>query len=135
MASIKRIKVGTASCGLAAGAGAVLESFRRCAEGIPVVEVGCIGHCYAEPIVEAELDSGESIFYSRVKGGDAAAKAILALTEEGRFEIPARRKELEHIFVTRLSGRINPVDLDEYKANGGFEALKKAVAMTPEQVV
>ena len=123
MASIKRIKVGTASCGLAAGAGAVLEAFRRCAGSVPVTEVGCIGHCYAEPIVEAELDNGESVFYCRVKGTDEAAKAILALTDEGRFVIPERRRELEHIFVTRLAGRINPVDLAEYKANGGFKGL------------
>ena len=101
MASIKRIKVGTASCGLAAGAGAVLEAFRRCAGSVPVTEVGCIGHCYAEPIVEAELDNGESVFYCRVKGTDEAAKAILALTDEGRFVIPERRRELEHIKSSR----------------------------------
>ena len=135
MASIKRIKVGTASCGLAAGAGAVLEAFRRCAGSVPVTEVGCIGHCYAEPIVEAELDNGESVFYCRVKGTDEAAKAILALTDEGRLIIPERRRELEHIFVTRLAGRINPVDLAAYKANGGFKGLERAVSMTPAQVV
>ena len=54
MAQIKRIKVGVASCGLAAGAGEVLEALKRNAGEIPVVGVGCIGHCYAEPLVEVE---------------------------------------------------------------------------------
>ena len=44
---IQKIRVGTASCGIAAGAGAVLESLRTVARGIPVEETGCIGHCYA----------------------------------------------------------------------------------------
>ena len=89
MAQIKRIKVGVASCGLAAGAGEVLEALTRNAGNIPVVGVGCIGHCYAEPIVEVETDNG-SVFYSAVKGDDASAKNILELSENGRFVIALR---------------------------------------------
>ncbi len=135
MANIKRIKVGTASCGLAAGSGAVLEAVKRNAGNIPVVEVGCIGHCYAEPIVEVECEDGSSIFYSRVAGTDDAARKIIALSDEGRFSIPEKRASLEKNIVTRLAGRINPVDLAEYRANGGFEALKRAFSMKPEDVV
>ena len=133
MANIKRIKVGTASCGIAAGAGQVFEAFQNIAGAIPVVGVGCIGHCYAEPIVEVECEDGTSVFYSKVKAADA--EKILALSDEGRFSVPEKRAALEHLTVTRLAGRINPIDIEEYKANGGFEALKKAFAMTPEQVV
>ena len=39
MAQIKRIKVGVASCGVAAGAEAVLEALKRNAGEIPVVGV------------------------------------------------------------------------------------------------
>ncbi len=134
MSQIKRIKVGVASCGLAAGAGEVMEALKRNAGTIPVVGVGCIGHCYAEPIVEVETDGG-SVFYSSVKGSDDAAKEILALTDKGRFEIPKLRAEKEALYVTRLAGRIVPCDMEEYKANGGFEALKKAGAMKPSEVV
>ncbi len=134
MSQIKRIKVGVASCGLAAGAGEVLEALKRNAGDLPVVGVGCIGHCYAEPIVEVETDEG-SVFYSSVKGGDEAAKEILALTEKGRFEIPKQRAEKEALYVTRLAGRIVPCDMEEYKANGGFEALKKVGSMKPSEVV
>ena len=134
MAQIKRIKIGVASCGLAAGAGEVLEALTRNAGNIPVVGVGCIGHCYAEPIVEVETDNG-SVFYSAVKGDDASAKNILELSENGRFVIPEKRAAKEALYVTRLAGRIVPCDMEEYKANGGFGALAKAVAMKPSEVV
>ena len=135
MTHIKRIKVGTASCGLAAGSAAVLEAVQRNAGDIPVVEVGCIGHCYAEPMVEVECEDGSSIFYSSVKGDDETAKNILSLTQNGRFQVPGTRSALEKLTVTRLAGRINPVDMAEYRANGGFSALEKAFTMTPAQVV
>jgi len=41
----------------------------------------------------------------------------------------------KHI-ATELKGSINPVDIQEYKANGGFKALKHCLNdLTPEQVV
>ena len=134
MAQIKRIKVGMASCGLAAGAQAVFDELKKIAGDIPVVGVGCIGHCYCEPIVEVETDS-EPVFYSRVQGNAETAQKILALSEEGRFEIPALRKKNEMVFVTRLAGRIVPCDIEEYKANDGFSALAKCTAMKPEEVI
>jgi NADH-quinone oxidoreductase subunit F len=46
------ILVGTATCGRAAGALEVLKEMRGFLEreklDFPVVEVGCMGHCYAE---------------------------------------------------------------------------------------
>ncbi len=50
-----KIVIGTATCGLAAGAGKVLETFRRMVEELKldaeVEETGCIGFCQNEPIV------------------------------------------------------------------------------------
>ena len=135
MPAIRRIKVGTASCGLAAGAGAVFEAFQKASGGIPVVGVGCIGHCYAEPMVEVECEDGTSVFYSKVTADDAKIASILNLSEEGRFAVPERRAQLEKLIVTRLAGRINPIDIEEYKANGGFESMRKAFAMKPAEVV
>ncbi len=135
MAEIKRIKVGTASCGIAAGAGDVLDVFKRLAGTTPVVEVGCIGHCYAEPMVEVELNDGSSVFYSSVKGDEKSIQGILALSEDGRFQIPEERAALEKLNVTHLAGHINPKDIEEYKANGGFSSLQKAFEMKPEGVI
>ncbi len=134
MARILKVKVGTASCGLAAGASDVLDAFKRLSGGVPVEEVGCIGHCYAEPMIELETDSG-SIFYSNVSAKDEAVKAILELSSEGRFEVPASRASKERLLVTRLAGRINPVSLEDYKAHGGFKALDKALALKSAELV
>ncbi len=48
---IKRIKISTGSCGLAACAAEVYDFFKENIRDIDIVGVGCIGHCYAEPIV------------------------------------------------------------------------------------
>ncbi len=134
MSNIKRIKVGTASCGIAAGAGAVFEAFQKTVTDIPVVGVGCIGHCYAEPMVEVECEDGSSVFYSKVKPDEQSIANILALGDEGRFTIPEKRSDLEKLIVTRLAGRINPIDIEEYKAHDGFKALEKALTMSPADV-
>ncbi len=132
---IQKIRVGTASCGIAAGAGAVLESLRAIAHGIPVEETGCIGHCYAEPLVEVVTTDGRSIFYSQVRGDEQSAEAILNLSEVGRFEIPAGRKAKELVKVMALAGRINPVSFEDYVAHDGYVALRRALSMRPEEVV
>ncbi|MDD3118443.1 MAG: NADH-ubiquinone oxidoreductase-F iron-sulfur binding region domain-containing protein [Victivallales bacterium] len=133
MAEIRKIKVGTASCGLAAGAGAVLDFFRDHA-GVEIEEVGCIGHCYAEPLVEVVTDAG-SVFYRDVKGEQACLDNILALGETGRLEVSPSRRKYEMLKVTRLAGRICPTSFDAYVAEGGYGALKKALTMTAAEVV
>ena len=135
METIKRIKIGAASCGLAAGAGSVIEAFEKFAPGVKLIQTGCIGHCYAEPIVEVELTNGESLFYSSVKGDEETVKGILNLTEKGRFQVPPERAALEKLSVMRLAGRIDPLSLEEYKANGGFTSLKHAFEIGPEKTV
>ncbi len=132
---IQKIRVGTASCGIAAGAGAVLESLRTVARGIPMEETGCIGHCYAEPLVEVITTDGRSIFYSQVRGDEQSAEAILNLSEVGRFEVPAGRKAKELVKVMALAGRINPVSYEDYVAHDGYVALRRALSMRPEEVV
>ncbi len=134
MSKIASFKIGLASCGIAAGGDAVLLELQK-ATSLPIVEVGCIGHCYAEPLVEACLDDGTSVIYGNVKATGKSIQNILALGEEGRFEIPSARKAKELVKVLALAGRISPVDFDDYTANGGYEGLKKAFTMTPEEVI
>ena len=76
---IKVIRVGAASCGMAAGAAPVLELLYKKADGIEVQEVGCLGHCYAEPMVEVITADGESILYGNVAGTEQAVDNILNL--------------------------------------------------------
>ena len=121
-----------ASCGIAAGADRVFDALKE-KTSLPVLAVGCLGHCYAEPVVEAVLEDNSSLFYRDVAAGDV--DDILNLADVKRFEIPALRKEKEFVKVLALAGRIVPTDFDDYVANGGYEGLKNALAMTPEEVV
>ncbi len=132
--SIKRIKVGAGSCGIAAGATELIAFLKAEITDIPIVEVGCIGHCYAEPLVEVETDSG-SFFYKCVRPDKAHLERLLGLKDEGRLEQRKERAGRELVKVLALAGRIDMTSLDEYIANGGYEALKKALAMQPADIL
>ena len=131
---IVQLKSGLASCGIAAGGEAVLDALKKAAD-LPIAEVGCIGHCYAEPLVEVCLEDGSSVMYGNVKPDEKSIRNILELGENNRFEIPAARKAKELLKVLSLAGRIIPTVLDDYTANGGYEGLKRALTMKPEDVV
>ena len=130
--SVKFFRVGMASCGIAAGADKVFDALKE-KTSLPVLATGCLGHCYAEPVVEAVLTDGSSLFYRDVTVSDV--ENILQLADSKRFEVPALRKEKELVKVLALAGRIVPTDFDDYVANGGYEGLKNALAMTPEEAV
>jgi len=131
---IKRIKIGTGSCGLAAGAAEVYDFFKANITNIDIIGVGCIGHCYAEPLIEVETDQG-SVFFEKVEPRQAFLDKILNLEESPRLALRPERSNRELIKVTRLAGRIDPISIDEYFDNGGYNALKKAVTMQPIDVV
>ena len=133
MSRIVKIRVGTASCGIAANAGAVLEAFQKVVTDIPVEGTGCIGHCYAEPLVEVLTEDQQSIYYAHVRPEDV--DNILRLGEEGRFVIPEARRCRELVKVLALAGHVNPVSYEDYVENGGYKGLERALSMTPEEVV
>ncbi|MDD2403692.1 MAG: NADH-ubiquinone oxidoreductase-F iron-sulfur binding region domain-containing protein [Victivallaceae bacterium] len=133
--NIKKIRVGTASCGLAAGGAAVLEALHLHAPNIDIDEVGCLGHCYAEPMVEVVTNDGKSYLYAGVDDQESAISSILSLSDKFRFKIPPVRESKELLKVLKLAGKICPTSYDEYVANGGYAALKKALANTPEWVI
>ncbi|MBR7107390.1 MAG: 4Fe-4S binding protein [Lentisphaeria bacterium] len=132
---IKQIKIGLVSCGIAAGGEAVYEKLVAAAGNIPVIKVGCLGHCYAEPLVEAVLNDGSSIFYGNVPGKDEAIENILSLGEAGRFSVPEKRREKECVKVLAFAGRIDPTSFEDYVSGGGYDGLKKALTMPPEAVI
>ena len=131
---IREIRVGVSSCGLAAGAGAVLEKLQSKCD-VPVKGVGCIGHCYAEPLVEVVTDDG-SLFYQKVDASkDDDISALLALSEGKRLSFRAERSQKENPRLTGIIGRFEPVDLDAYMASGGFAGLRKTLMMSKDDVI
>lgn len=131
---IKRIKVGMASCGIAAGADEVYDYLQDNVEDIDIVKVGCIGYCYAEPLVEVETDEG-SFFYENVKPEKEYLDRILNLEDESRLDFRTERTDRELNKVTRLAGVIDPVSIKEYMDNDGYKALKKALKKKPSEIV
>jgi len=149
------VLVGTATCGRAAGALEVLEALRaelkRQRLDCPVVEVGCLGHCYAEPLVVVHKPGYPAICYGYVNpviaerlvrefiaGDNPCLEFVLGATEENDL-IPSfadfPRASYEKRMVLRNCGHIDPTDIDHYVANGGYSALAKALEMAPEAIV
>jgi bidirectional [NiFe] hydrogenase diaphorase subunit len=129
-----------ASC-LAAGSDAVLDGLtdrveRNGLTDVDVKRVGCLGLCSAGPLVEL-AQTGE--LFERV-GPDDLGRVETALRELPAAEPPQAARApfftRQLRVVTEHSGRIDPESLDDYRAHGGYEALRAVLTtMTPAQVV
>ena len=97
MSRIIKLKIGLASCGIAAGGDAVLEALKK-ATDLPIAEVGCIGHCYAEPLVEACLDDGSSVMYGNVKADEKSIANILFIFNSSFYNTSTMISSGEYIF-------------------------------------
>ncbi len=136
------IEVGLGSCGIAAGGLEVIEAFKN--ELTPlnidyrITEKGCIGQCYDEVLVKI-YKNGEIINYSKITPEKVnkivknhivdgnPVKGYLS-REDGFFEKQER-------ISLRNVGRILATDIDEYIKNDGYEGLKKALNMAPENII
>ena len=140
-----KIVVGQGSCGLAAGARALCDALDSAAvtHGLDAEFgiTGCIGMCYLEPIVDV-YEGNERRTYVRVLAPDADAfiadliagsgKTLdkLAISDEDRAVMEKQTR-----IALRNCGNINPEFIEEYIAADGYKALKKALSMTPEEVI
>jgi NADH-quinone oxidoreductase subunit F len=149
------VTVGTATCGRAAGALATLAALKEeiASQGVgaAVVEVGCLGHCYAEPLVTVYHPEFPVLCYGRVDedrarylvrefliNGDPCLDLALAALEPNDLfpaleEFP--RGATEHRIILSLCGLLDPEDIDHYLAHGGYAALVRAREMDPAEVV
>lgn len=142
-----KLVVGQGSCGIAAGAKKVFEALERTSTVGSVFDLGvtgCIGMCYLEPIVDIYGDNGELCQrLVRVKPGDAdrIAAALGQKTFDTLTDLAIQPEDQEFLSQqTRIAlahcGVIDPTDIRDYVAKGGYLALTKAFQeMTPEQVI
>lgn len=116
---------------------------------IEIVGSGCFGLCEAGPVVivhpggtfysHLELEDIDRIYEEHLVGGEPVLDLIYAdaKTDEGLLpysEVPftAHQKRI----ALRNSGHIDPENINEYIALGGYRALHQALtAMTPEEVI
>jgi len=149
------IMVGTATCGRAAGALEVLQTLRDEVKkrnlDCPVIEVGCMGHCYTEPIVIISKPGYSPICYGHVNpviaerlikdfilGDDPCLEFVLGALEKNDL-VPSLadfpRAKYEKKIILKNCGQIDPTEIDHYIAAGGYSALVKALQMPPEKII
>ncbi|MFQ5574481.1 MAG: NADH-ubiquinone oxidoreductase-F iron-sulfur binding region domain-containing protein, partial [Terriglobia bacterium] len=145
-----KVRVGMSTCGVAAGAKDVLDAFKKEFRDkkiqVKPTPTGCLGLCFKEPIVEIE-DGGKSATYGGVTQ-DRVARIISEHVVGGkpvedwllfgaaRASADAEFLHQQERIVLENAGRINPEDIKEYLAIGGYDALKKALTeMKPEMVI
>jgi NADH:ubiquinone oxidoreductase subunit F (NADH-binding) len=152
------IFVGAGTCGLGAGAGKTLRKLRAWLEDssieADVVEVGCIGLCAAEPMVDIQLPGRTRVSFKAVtedkvddlctrvfsagqmppeqvlgqfraaKDSDQEVWQDLPYLDEHPFFAPQTR------WVLANCGLIDPGSIDEYIVRGGYKALTSAIRST-----
>lgn len=149
------IMVGTATCGRAAGALDVVRALKRELKkhniDVPVIEVGCMGHCYAEPIVIINKPGSPSVSYSHVnptvaerlvkeyiQGDNPCLEFVLAALQPNE-SIPAfadfPRAQHEKKIILENCGYINPLEINDYLFGGGYSALAKALDIPSRAII
>jgi NADH-quinone oxidoreductase subunit F len=149
------IKVGVATCSRVVGAEDTLAAVREqvAAQGIDadVIMVGCLGLCYAEPLVEVILPGQPGVLHQQVtaervgalldaiRGGSSAGPSALAVMgEQGLGDVPPVgslpfwRGQVRRLMAN--CGVIDPLSVDHYIANRGYEALDRALRMDGEAI-
>ena len=148
---------GTGTCGVAAGAMNILQSLedemtRQKVEAI-VIGVGCMGLCFAEPMIGIVKPGRPQIIYGNLNPEHAVQlvkdylvndnpRSDLAMGYVGEsavdgipylYDLPVLKPQVR--LVLRNCGFIDPENINHYIANGGYSGLVKALTMSPEAII
>jgi len=109
--------------------------------GCSLGQVGCRGYCSRDVLVDVYIPGQPRVTYENVKpemvakimkdhiiGGKPVAKGAAKPDYYEKLE-KQTRVALAH------GGNIDPENIDEYIAVGGYEALKKAMTMKPAEII
>jgi NADH:ubiquinone oxidoreductase subunit F (NADH-binding)/(2Fe-2S) ferredoxin/NAD-dependent dihydropyrimidine dehydrogenase PreA subunit len=146
--------VGGGTCGIARGAGRVAEAFkeeiarRKLTRQVLLRETGCHGFCQVEPLVVIDP---EGIFYTGV-GPEDVGEILEETVEKGKVierlvykdvrdgqsfslesDVPFYKKQ--HRRVLSQNKLVDPRNIEDYIAIGGYAALAKVLRGTPERVI
>jgi NADH-quinone oxidoreductase subunit F len=154
---IPRILVGMGTCGIAAGADSIVEELERLLTELKIkadiIKVGCIGLCYAEPLIEIVKPGKPGIFYGSLTAETAAEitrdylvndnpRPDMAMGTHGKgtvkgipelFKLPVLKPQVR--ISLRNCGIIDPENINHYIANGGYEGLMNALSKKPQEVI
>ena len=151
------IIIGTATCGRAAGAMAVIEAFNtelaKHKIEATITQVGCIGICYAEPLVDIAKPGKPRISYGYVtpnvvsklvedyivNDNPCVELALGTIGDESVDGIPMFWEQLmlkpQVRIALRNCGITDPEEINHYIARGGYTGIVNALKMTPEEVI
>lgn len=128
----------------------ILEE-HKLTDDVRVVSTGCMGLCAQGPLIRVEINGKKDVLFKRLDADATRAvmeKCVIpALKGKGEvvvadelqphvlsLELPFFKKQEK--VVLKNAGRIDPEDITEYMARGGYLALEKALkTMTPQEVV
>ena len=149
--------IGAATCGRSAGALEVKKTFqdefKKKGINANIIEVGCLGPCWAEPLISIMKPGGPNIFFRNVTTKRAAELvenfivaedplpeyALGLVGDKGNYAIPLlwdmpNFKPQERVLF-RNFGFIDPTNINHYIANDGYSALDKVLSMKPTEVI
>lgn len=144
------IRVGLSTCGLSAGAEAVygaidLYAHRRQLP-VRVQRTGCLGACHREPLVEVVAGDSTTLYGpvtpERVKplldrhfgaAGAAPVPEWHLSDRADRADYPFLGRQVK--VTTQLCGVIDPHSLEDYLSHDGYQALRQALRLRPEEVI
>ena len=141
-----KVVIGQGSCGVATGARKTAAEFEKQISDknldVKVDITGCVGTCYLEPIVDIYEDNGEMTRYVKVQP-DKVEKIVedhlvnhSVVQEQAISDEDKQFVEKQQRVVLRNCGVINPENIEEYIAVGGYKAIEKVLSsMKPEEVI
>ncbi|MCK5789056.1 MAG: 4Fe-4S binding protein [Chlamydiia bacterium] len=144
------IYIGAGTCGLGAGAGKTETQIRSYLHknniDADIVNVGCIGLCAYEPLVDIQIPGYNRLSFKKVSADivDNILEKTFSLEvsqDDVLFQLDSKSKAWEGVqfinehpyfkpqqrVVLKNCGLINPERIDEYIARGGYRALKKSI--------
>ena len=151
------IFIGSATCGKSAGASliqsVIQEELEKKGIDAEIIEVGCIGLCYAEPIITIFKKGNPGIFYGNVTskiaqkivnsyivGDDPLPEYALGTIGKGKvenipvfFDTEVLKPQVRRIL--RNCGIIDPKNIHHYIANDGYRGFMDTIKMAPEEVI
>ena len=140
-----QVKVHLGTCGISSGANKVLEAFQRGVENrklsdVSVLKAACIGLCDREPVVTVVHPSnGKTIYYDLTE--DKVQQIIEQHlvrnkeVEEWKLDPDDPLRKLQEIRIMHNQD-LDPMNIDEYIARDGYQALAKALTqMKPDAVI
>lgn len=111
---------------------------------VEVVRTGCSGECEQGPVVRF---MPRDLMYYHVSAKDAEAVVDSLDGEPVKKLLPKRNGEVfesmgenpfhahQHKVVLHDIGVVDPKSIDDYIARGGYEGLKRALTMTPDEII